>query len=425
MIRHVHALGFRSLEHVERPLARFQILVGPNASGKSTFLGALDLLGRLVDTPRDIASPLRDFAPDFRDLTFMRRGQGFELVIEAPIPDRMRALKDNGERNGPEAVRYEIALAEETPAGSVEVTSESLWLRGAEGIGGREAIAQRTLFPEPPSPPDHIVLAAGRHAPRGWRKVISKTASNDYFKSETTNWSAPFNFGRNRLALANLPEDEMRFPVAVWFRRLLSWGIQRLSLSSEALRRPSPPGSPTEFLPDGSNLPWVVHRFRGENREAFARWVAHVQTALSDVTDIDTIEREDDRHRYLRLTYRTGLKAPSWTVSDGTLRLLALTLVPYLGLRDRIYLVEEPENGIHPQAVETVFQALAATDESQILCATHSPVFLSLARPEQVLCFARTHAGATDIVRGDEHPKLRAWRAETDLGTVFAAGILG
>jgi predicted ATPase len=211
----------------------------------------------------------------------------------------------------------------------------------------------------------------------------------------------------------------------VWFRRLLSWGIQRLSLSSEALRRPSPPGSPTEFLPDGSNLPWVVHRFREENREAFARWVAHVQTALSDVTDIDTIEREDDRHRYLRLTYRTGLKAPSWTVSDGTLRLLALTLVPYLDLPDQIYLVEEPENGIHPQAVETVFQALAATEESQILCATHSPVFLSLARPEQVLCFARTHAGATDIVRGDEHPKLREWRAETDLGTVFAAGILG
>jgi predicted ATPase len=38
--------------------------------------------------------------------------------------------------------------------------------------------------------------------------------------------------------------------------------------------------------------------------------------------------------------------------------LLALTLVAYVPARDRIYLIEEPENGIHPQAVETVFHSL-------------------------------------------------------------------
>jgi predicted ATPase len=181
----------------------------------------------------------------------------------------------------------------------------------------------------------------------------------------------------------------------------------------------------TEFLPDGANLPWVVERFRTEHPDDFARWLAHVQTALPDVKDIETVEREEDRHRYLRLTYGTKLQAPSWAVSDGTLRLLALTLVPYLDIPDRIFLIEEPENGIHPQAVETVFQALSDTDDCQILCATHSPVFLSLASPKQVLCFARTAQGATDIVRGDRHPKLAEWKRGTDLGTIFAAGILG
>jgi predicted ATPase len=150
-----------------------------------------------------------------------------------------------------------------------------------------------------------------------------------------------------------------------------------------------------------------------------------VQTALPDLADIDTVEREEDRHRYLRLSYRTNLQAPSWTVSDGTLRLLALTLVPYLDIPDRIFLIEEPENGIHPQAVETIFQALSNTGDCQILCATHSPVFLSLAVPKQILCFARTDEGATDIVSGDQHPRLAQWKRETDLGTIFAAGLLG
>lgn len=423
MIRLVEALGFRALKYVSQPLDSFQILVGPNASGKSTFLSAVDLIGKLVDSPRDIFQPLRELSPNFRDLTFMCAGTRFELALEVSIPDHLRARKQNGEPNGRDLVRYEIALGETEPLGAVSVVGENLWLRGAS----EPAIepGQRALFPEPPPAPEHLIHQERTRTPTGWRKVVSKTASNDYFRAETSEWNAPFNFGRNRLALANLPEEETRFPVAVWFRKFLTRGIQRLALSSEALRRPSPPGSVTEFLPDGSNLPWVVERFRTEHPDDFGRWLAHVQTALPDVTGIDTVERKEDRHRYLRLTYRTNLEAPSWAVSDGTLRLLALTLLPYLDIPDRIFLIEEPENGIHPQAVETVFQALALANDCQILCATHSPVLLSLAVPNQVLCFARTGEGATDIVRGDLHPKLSQWKKGTDLGTIFAAGILG
>ena len=39
--------------------------------------------------------------------------------------------------------------------------------------------------------------------------------------------------------------------------------------------------------------------------------------------------------------------------------------------------------------------------------------------------FGKTEEGATDIVRGDEHPELSDWHGETDLGTLFASGVLG
>lgn len=58
------------------------------------------------------------------------------------------------------------------------------------------------------------------------------------------------------------------------------------------------------------------------------------------------------------LKYINGLEIPLWLVSDGTLRMLALSLLAYLPDLTGIYLVEEPENGIHPQAVETVWQSL-------------------------------------------------------------------
>lgn len=77
------------------------------------------------------------------------------------------------------------------------------------------------------------------------------------------------------------------------------------------------------------------------------------------------------------------------------------TLLAYLPDLSGIYLIEEPENGVHPRAVETMFQSLSSVYGAQILLATHSPVILSLVKPEQLLCFAKTTDGATDIVGGN------------------------
>jgi predicted ATPase len=105
--------------------------------------------------------------------------------------------------------------------------------------------------------------------------------------------------------------------------------------------------------------------------------------------------------------------------------MLALTILAYLPDIQGIYLIEEPENGIHPKAVETVFQSLSSVYEAQVLLATHSPVILSLTRPDQLLCFARTPTGETDIIHGDQHPHLVDWRGEINLSTLFASGVLG
>ncbi len=53
------------------------------------------------------------------------------------------------------------------------------------------------------------------------------------------------------------------------------------------------------------------------------------------------------------------------------------------------------------------------------------PYAASVGAPADLLCFAKDEAGATDIVRGDEHPRLKHWKGELDLGTLFAAGVLG
>ena len=137
------------------------------------------------------------------------------------------------------------------------------------------------------------------------------------------------------------------------------------------------------------------------------------------------VEARRFRHRYLLIEYSNGVRVPSWLVSDGTLRLLALTILAYLPELDGTILVEEPENGIHPRAIETAIQSLSSIEHGQVLLATHSPVALNMVEPSQILCFGKDQAGATDVVSGEDHPALREWkRGEQDLGVLFAAGIL-
>ncbi|HEX5051382.1 MAG TPA: ATP-binding protein [Planctomycetota bacterium] len=419
----IEALGYRSLRYVAQDLGPFHVLVGPNASGKSTFLDVLAFLGDVVRAgaqaavegePR-LGIPHR--APDGKHLTWLRQGTRMELAIEFSIPHERLARLKNGNQK---ACRYEVAIDVRE---QLQIVSETLWLRPL----AKPRAMQRIRFPQSSEPPKSIVHKLGKHHPEGWTKVLwsGEEPGAVTFSAETRNWKSPFKIPLDKAALASLPEDEDKFPVATWFRQMLTTGVQRLALSSEAMRRPCPPGRARGFVSDGSNLPLVAHQLETADPERFRDWVLHVREALPDLTSVTTRERDEDRHRYLVLQYANGLEAPSWLASDGTLRLLALTLLAYVPNLTGTYLIEEPENGIHPRAVETVFQSLSSVYGAQLLLATHSPVVLSLAELDQVLCFARSNSGETDVVLGRQHPRLREWKGSVDLGSLLASGVLG
>jgi predicted ATPase len=396
-------------------------LVGPNASGKTTFLDVVAFLGRLVSDGLEAA--IGERTQNFQDLLWKRTGHEFELALEARIPEERRALLRDGSF---ETVRYEVSLGTDPETGEIIIQSEKvLLIKPSVNV---EEPFQGVLFPMPPEPPETILTAKGI---KGTQTVVNKVpGGNDNFYSEVyaergKGWAPSFKLGPRKSALGNLPEDESKFPIATWLKNLLVEGVQPFVLNSLLIRRASPPGQIRGFKPDGSNLPWVIDGLQKREPEAFQGWVEHLRTALPDLENIRTIERMDDKHRYLVLCYRDGLEIPSWMASDGTLRLLALTLPAYLPDFTGVYLIEEPENGIHPRAVETLFQSLSSAYNAQILLATHSPVILSMVDPGHVLCFAKNQEGATDIVAGNRHPRLKNWRGETNLGALFVGGVLG
>lgn len=424
MITLIEALNFRCLRYISQPLGPFHVLVGPNASGKTTFLDVIAFLGRLVSNGLDDA--IRERTQNFKDLIWGREGNGFELAIEAAIPeDCSSKLRDKNFN----IIRYEIALEIDSESGEYTIKTEKVALKKPNQNSKAAEDIQRVLFPNfVGNQLETIIIPKSK---RDSRTIVNKVpGGNDNFYSEVYSasgkgWAPSFKLGPRKSALANLPEDESKFPVSTWLKKFLNEGVQQFILNSQLMRKASPPGQVRGFKPDGSNLPWVIDNLQKKNPGKFQDWISHLQTALPDIENIKTIERPDDKHRYLVLCYRGGLEVPSWMASDGTLRLLALTLPAYLPDLTGVFLIEEPENGIHPRAVETAYQSLSSVYNAQVLLATHSPVILGMVEADKVLCFAKTPTGETDIVLGNNHPNLREWKNEPNLGILFAGGVLG
>jgi len=420
MIACIEALNYKCLRYLRQELGQFQVLVGPNASGKSTFLDVIAFIRDLLFAgPDDAVANRASNSRRLRELVWQGIGNRFELSVEMRIPEHLREKQD---AKLPLMCRYEVAIgnSEDDPDPRILVEALLLLREPAPRPNG-----QRDMFPVEPKAPETILLSTKQSKAR-WKTVVKKTEDpgNDYFGSETTGWRTQFRLGPTKSALANLPEDEQKFPVATWAKTFLMGGIESLALESRSIRVPSPRDRGLSLRFDGSNLASVVKRLQ-HNQERFQAWIQHIQTALPDLETVRVNERRQDRTIYLTLVYKHNLRVPSWLVSDGTLRLLALTVLAYIEPGDATDLIEEPENGIHPQAVQAVFQSLSSAYRTQVLVATHSPVFLRLAKPEQVLCFSKTPGGATDVVNGSEHPKLRNWQGEVSLADFFAAGVLG
>ena len=394
MIRRIQALNYRCLRFVDLPLGERQVLVGPNGAGKSTLVGILAFLRDFVR--HGPLAAVAERADDFRDLVRGRPTEQlrFELAVEFALPaeclDQLPA-----ERNY-RTYRYEVALR--GGEGGVGIHAERGILapppRAADGV-------QPFLFPDLPEPPATILAAArpGAHT------VLSKSpGGKDRFYKEqdpAKGWVTEVALGPHRSALGGLPESPETLPASTAVKRILETCITRLRPDAAAMKRPCPPGLPDDaLLDDASNLPWVVRRLRDRHREDFSSWLTSLRGAVPGLTDIRFARRTADRYGYLVLRYGDGLDAPSRIVSDGTLRLLALTLPAFLPPGERILLVEEPERGLHPGALGALHAALTTLPGSQLLATTHSPALQALFRPDEVLSCDRREDGAVGISPG-------------------------
>jgi len=171
MLSLIETLNYCCFKYLNRPLALFNVLVGPHGSGKTVFLDTLSFLSRLVR--EDPESAVYERADDFQDLTWRRSLSHFELAVEAEIPE---AIRRQLSPKSFDRIRYEVSVGLDDE-NQITILAEKGLLRQRQSVSE----AQQTLFPEGQITPKSILMS-----PRADRRWIfnKKPGGNDNYYSE-------------------------------------------------------------------------------------------------------------------------------------------------------------------------------------------------------------------------------------------------
>jgi len=150
----------------------------------------------------------------------------------------------------------------------------------------------------------------------------------------------------------------------------------------------------TMLWPRGENLATVLHEIltRHESRDAAESLRDWLRAAYPDFEQISAETVPGTKGKVAIRWHEKGIARPldTWDLSDGILRFLCLAAVLNNPRPSPLVAIEEPEVGLHPKLLPIVADMLkAAAEQTQVLVTTHSPDLLDCFALEDVAVMLR------------------------------------
>jgi predicted ATPase len=215
-------------------------------------------------------------------------------------------------------------------------------------------------------------------------------------KRERTSYRVPASI----ISTFDPAEDQDTYPELLFFR---SW-VERFryfSLQPGAIRK-HVRGGKKDVSSSGENLAAALALLKNNEPEKFEslmRRIRRLFPSISDITVTKTLPRGEYSISLHEAKSSSDVIFSSSQMSEGILRLLALTSFLYFESSASILLFEEPEVSLHPQLVREVVHILReltlrkSPNTSQVVFTTHSPYILDefYDHPEEVFIIERSN----------------------------------
>lgn len=186
------------------------------------------------------------------------------------------------------------------------------------------------------------------------------------------------------------------------------------------------------LVSSGANLAAVIGRIF-EQSAAAEEFVLDAQFVIGDLVDVRPVRDERRNQWDFDVVMRGGRTFTPALVSDGTLRVLALLAALHDPDHRGVVMIEDIENGLHPEYQGRLCDRLAARTadgDRQVIATTHSPVVVSAAleQPDAAIVFLDQVAGPADegdgVRRAQHRTRARRIASGGERGTYVSAAEL-
>jgi predicted ATPase len=363
-LTHIKVEGFKSIRRLDLDLRDLNVLIGPNGAGKSNLIGFFRFMNKLVE--KDLQLFVKQQGGAEKILHFGEKVTD-RLVVELRFPPNS----------------YGCTL--------VPTTS-----------GGLVFEYERYEFP-----PDDAQFLAGIAGGVNVHRLASPGAE----ESALPSWAER--------------HPEQKIYAASFFH---SWKVYHFHDTSDSakVKKPGKVNDVGMLRPDASNLAAFLRFIRERHAENYAEIVASVRRVAPFFHDF-VLEPDPASPEYISLRWKhvgTDAYFDGTDLSDGTLRFICLaTLLLQPDLPTTI-LLDEPELGLHPYAVQLLAGLMrSAATRTQIIASTQS-VTLANQFDWQDLVVADRQDNAS-IYRRLEEGDVKDWLDHYGVGDIWQKNLIG
>ena len=379
-------------------LQPLNVLIGPNGAGKSNVIEALELLRA---TPTDFATAIRDGGGAGEWLWKGEEGEKTATIeIETgEIPTGLATLTRR-------SLRYRLEFT--STKHRVEVVDEAI--EEAKPRAGYENPYFYYQF-DHGHPVINITEQVQNSVAEGDKRWVRRLKRDDLAPDQSV--------------LAQRKDPEL-YPEVTWIGRKFGeiqtfreWTFGRFA----SLRQPQPVDLPDDrLLPNNRNLGLILNQIELQDPRRFNKIMRRFFPRFERMA---TGIHGGAVQFYL---HETGFNSPiaSTRLSDGTMRFMALLAILLAPSPPPLVCIEEPELGLHPDAVALLGKLLAeASERMQLIVTTHSDALISAltTQPESVVLCERPGAGTT--LRRLDSEELTQELNDYALGDLWRMGHLG
>lgn len=388
LLKRLELTNVLSFKNTTVELGQLNVLIGPNAVGKSNLIEAVSLL---------------QAAPNHLSQEMLRGGgvrQWLWLGDRGPSP--MGSLECDvrlatGSQTGD--LTYRLEFSED--ANGFVIMGESL----TEDSGEADSTNPDIFF--------HRAFNGADFGPKALELLQSKPGSVTVSPTESV--LAQFKNPLDPTPITNLGNHFSRIRIFREFRT--SIGSQaRYGIGTTVAK---------DFLSDGAdNLALVLHEldFRGMHER--------IRTYLKRFCDrFDDVKVRVGAGLAQAFLLENGLVDPlsAMRMSDGTLKFLCLLAVLFNPQSPPLICLEEPELGMHPDALKLIAEVLVEASQSvQLIVTTHSDALIDALsdQPDAVLVCERDFDNSTQFRRLSA-TQLDSWLEHYSLGELWRKGEIG